>query len=264
MGEATSFFYRMRIRGTLLPLNTPRDVQVRHRRALVGAEDQGFSPVGGQHHPAVLGHHAQQGQAGSVHGVVNGGMEPPQQLGLHPVDHQMDALRPAPHLAHCPLGVPQRRGVGGGDHHRPVAAAYGQLEAGPQSGGGVQKDVVKPLSGLPQQASHGLLSEAVGEGEGGGQQEKAPNVGMLHRRPFQRAAPLEHVGEIHQRPVGQAQRQIQVPQPHVHVDAQRAVTQRGQTGGDRSGQGGLSRSPFSGGDGDHGCHSQKPPTCKVL
>ena len=81
---------------------------------------------------------------------------------------------------------------------------------------------------------------------------------MRHRRPLQGAAALQHVGEIHQRPVAQAQGKVQIAQADVHVDAQDPVPQGGQTGGDSAGEGGLSRTALAGGDHDRSGHSVPP------
>ena len=64
------------------PLQTLGNVQAGVGRPLPSAQDQGPPQVGGQHHLGVLRHYAQQWQAGGVHGVVNGGAQLTQQLGL--------------------------------------------------------------------------------------------------------------------------------------------------------------------------------------
>ena len=51
---------------------------------------------------------------------------------------------------------------------------------------------------------------------------------MGHRRLMQGAAALQHVGEVHQRPVAEPQRQIQVPQGDVTVQAQHPLPHVGQ------------------------------------
>ena len=74
-----------------------------------------FRPVGAQHDLGVLGDDPDQGQSGGVHGVVDGGAQLAQQLGLDAVHHQMDLGQPV-QLGHHPLGVPQGGGVVGGHH----------------------------------------------------------------------------------------------------------------------------------------------------
>ena len=51
---------------------------------------------------------------------------------------------------------------------------------------------------------------------------------MGHRRLMQGAAALQHVGEVHQRPVAEPQRQIQVPQGDIAVQAQHPLPHVGQ------------------------------------
>ena len=112
------------------------------------------------------------------------------------------------------------------------------------------------MPGLEQEVQHGLLRNPLGQREGGGEEKQSLYLGMLHHRFFQRAPPLDHVGKVHQSPVGQAQRQVQIAKPHIHVDTQGGMAQGGQTGTYSADQGGLSRPPFAGGDSDHSSHIQ--------
>mgnify|MGYP000066714125 CR=1 FL=1 len=75
--------------------------------APAGPENEGLALVGAQHHLRILRHNAQQGQAGGVHGVINGGVKAAEQPGLYPVDHQMDAGDAVPEHRNRALGVPQ-------------------------------------------------------------------------------------------------------------------------------------------------------------
>src|SRR5699024_6691352 len=113
----------------------------------------------------VLRDHTQQGEAGGVHGVVDGGAEPAQQLELDTVHDQMDLTDPL-QLAHCALGVPQGGGVVGGDDQSPVGPAGGQPEASAETGGGVDQDVVVHGAGGVQQGADLIRRQAGGQGHG--------------------------------------------------------------------------------------------------
>ena len=162
-----------------------------------------------------------------------------------------------------PLGVPQGGGVGGGDHNAPVRAAHRQPEPLAHAGGGVHQDVVVLLSGRAQEGLHPLLADARGQGERGGEEVEIFDHRVGHRRPLQGAAALQHVGEVHEGPIGEAQGDVQVAQADVHVDAQHPAAQGGQTGRDAPGQGGLSRATLTGRDHNGGTHSV-PPVHTVL
>ena len=73
---------------------------------------------------------------------------------------------------------------------------------------------------------------------------------MLHHGGPQGTPPLGYVGEIHQRPVGEAQGQVQVPQAHVAVQAQNLFAGSGQRGAHAGGKGRLTRAAFAGYHGD--------------
>src|SRR5699024_3251075 len=93
---------------------------------------------------------------------------------------------------------------------------------------------------------------------GGGKQGQVGQVRVGHGGPGQGTVPQGHVGKVHQRPVAESQRNIQVPKADVHVDAQHGFSQPGQTGGHSSGDRSLARPPFAGGDGDDSSHGIPP------
>lgn len=98
-----SYFHK----GGLLAKQALGNVEIGDGGAPAGPENEGLALVGAQHHLGVLRHNAQQGQAGGVHGVVNGGAKAAEQPGLYPVDHQMDAGDAVPEHRNRALGVPQ-------------------------------------------------------------------------------------------------------------------------------------------------------------
>ena len=157
-------------------------------------------------------------------------------------------------LTHGALGVPKGRSVVGGDDDGPVGPAAGHPEAGAQARGGVDEDIVIQGSGGIQHAADSLLRQGRGEGHGRGEQGQTRQIGVVHRRADQRAASLRHIGEVHQGPVAEAQGDVQIPQADVHVDAQHAVPQAGQTAGHTPGNGGFSGAALPGGDDDCGSH----------
>ena len=134
-----------------------------------------------------------------------------------------------PQLHDGALGVPQRGGIGGGDHHHAVRRRGGQGEALSQPGGRVDQAVVVPLPDLVGQGAHGLHGEpAPHRGQRRGQQRQL-GVFPVGRRGFlQGAAALQHIGEIHGGAVRQAQRQIQIPQRNVAVQRQCGIAHGGQ------------------------------------
>ena len=216
--------------GHPVSLNSFGNIQTGVGRAPAALKNQGAAHVGGQNDPPVLWDHPDEGQSGGVHGVVDGGAQLPQQLGLDAVHHQMD-LAEMVQLLHGALGVPQGGGVVGGHHQRPVGAAGGQLKAGPQSGGTVDENVVVPVPGRAKQRPNAARRHVGRETHGGGEQGQVGQVRVGHGGPGQGTVPQGHVGEVHQRPVAESQRNIQVPKADVHVDAQHGFSQPGQTGG---------------------------------
>ena len=78
---------------------------------------------------------------------------------------------------------------------------------------------------------------------------------MLHHGLREPAALLRHVGKVHQRPVGQAQSQIQVPQADVTVQAQHPLAHQGQGRAHTGGKGGLAGASLTGDDGDNLSHN---------
>jgi len=59
---------------------------------------------------------------------------------------------------------------------------------------------------------------------------------MPHRGLLQRRASGDHVGKIHQRAVAHAERQVQIPQTHIAVEAQRPVSHLGERRPDERGE----------------------------
>ena len=93
--------------------------------------------------------------------------------------------------------------------------------AGAQACRRVDEAVVELALRRPQQTVHVAAGEArPTQAHGGGEQVQVGQPGMGHSCLLQGAAPQGHVGEIHHRPVGEAQGQIQVPQANVAVQAQ--------------------------------------------
>ena len=160
-------------------------------------------------------------------------------------------------LGHGALGVPQGGGVHGGHHDGPVCGCAGQLEAVPQPGGGVHEHKVEAVLGLVHYGAEPFPVQGVG-GEGGGEQKQPLDLRLFRRRLQQGAAVVHHVGEIHHRPVGQAQYQIQVAQADVHVHAQHPAAQSRQAGPHPRGEGGLAGAALSRCDHDGGSHGTPP------
>ena len=73
---------------------------------------------------------------------------------------------------------------------------------------------------------------------------------MRHYGGFQGAPFHGHVGKIHQRPVGESQSQIQIPQADVAVHAQHPSAALGQRGAHTSGEGGFPGAALAGHHGD--------------
>ena len=224
----------------------------------MGVQHQRGALSRGHRHLTVLRDDAQQGQAGGVHGVVDGGAQLAHELWLHPVYHQMNFVDPGEKLRYGALGVPQGGGVGGGDDDGPVRRGHGQLKAVAQPGGGVHKDVVEILSGLVHHPAE-AVDVRVDEGQRGGEQIQPVDVRVLRHGGEEGAAQLHHVGEVHERAVVQPQRDVQIPQADVQIDAQHPVPQRGQTGGHARRHGGFTGPALAGRDHDGGSHSAFPP-----
>ena len=134
------------------------------------------------------------------------------------------------------------------------------LEAGTDARRCVQKAEGKLFPHFLEQGAHLLgLDLARGEGHGRSEQIELLELRVLRCRLFQRAASLDHIGKVHQYPVGHAQYNIKVAQTDIGVDAQRSMSGGGQGRADARHQGGFSGAPFAGGH--HICSSQK---CQLL
>ena len=177
----------------------------------------------------------------------------------------MDVGQALGELRHHPLRIPQGGGVGGGDHYAPVRPADCQAKALSQPRWGVHKDVIVLRLGLSEKGAHPpLRNGAVGQGERGGEEKEIFNDGMLNGGPLQCTAALQHVGKVHQGAVGHAQRDIQIAQADVHVDAEDPVPQGRQTGRDAAGERGFSGAPLARRDHDCGAHSVPPVSCGIV
>ena len=64
-----------------------------------------------------------------------------------------------------------------------------------------------------------------------------------------------HVAEIHQRRIGHAEGDIQIPQAHVGVDAEHLPPLQGQSGSEPPRERGFSRAAFPGCDDDNAAHN---------
>ena len=142
------------------------------------------------------------------------------------------------------------------------------MEAGAEACRRVQQAVVEPLADLSQQGCHLLLGDGAATGADRRRQQVQPrNVGMLHDGGVQVAAVLGHVGKIHEGPVAEAQRQVQIPQADVAVQTQHLLAAEGQRGAGAGHEGGLARAALAGHHGDtlsRGCHGRPPYHIFVL
>ena len=77
---------------------------------------------------------------------------------------------------------------------------------------------------------------------------------MGHSGLLQRAARRQHIGEVHQRTVTEAQRQIQIPQGDVAVHAKDVLAKGGQRQSGIGGEGCLAGAALAGDDGDDLSH----------
>ena len=82
----------------------------------------------------------------------------------------------------------------------------------------------------------------------------------MHLSTGERIASLTHVQKGKGAAVGQTQGDIQIPQPHVAVDAQHPRIGRGQRCGNPGADRGFSRSALAGQNRDQFAHAQTPPT----
>ena len=230
-------------------------------------EKQRHAPVQAEEQGVVLGHHAQQRQARLVDGVVDGGVHAAEHFFPHPVHYQMQLPGAEPLQLHDGmLGVPQGGGVGGSHHHAPVGGGGSQQEAHAQPRRRVQQAVVKPFPDVPEELCHLFLGRrAAPAADRRRQQKQSRQVGMLHHSRRQGTAVLGHIGEIHQRPVGEAQSQVQVSEAHITVQAQHPLAGLCQRGADAGGKGRLACAALAGYHGDalsppfHGA----PPLTKI-
>ena len=212
----------------------------------------GIAPIHAQGQGVILGNDTQQRQARLVDGVVNGGVELPEELLPHPVHHQMEGPgRKAIQLHDRMLGVPQGGGVRCGDHHAAVGTAGGQLKAGAQARRRVQQaEVISPADLLQEGGHLGLRHRAAPQPGRGGEEEEPWDFRMLHSGQVQGTAVLGHVGEIHQRPVGEAQGQVQVPQADVAVQTQDPAAGQCQRRAHSRRKGGFAGAALPGDHGD--------------
>ena len=106
----------------------------------------------------------------------------------------------------------------------------GKTEAGTDARRCVQKAEGKLFPHFLEQGAHllGLGTRPRGEGHGRSEQIELLELRVLRCRLFQRAASLDHIGKVHQYPVGHAQYNIKVAQTDIGVDAQRSMSGGGQ------------------------------------
>ena len=69
-----------------------------------------------------------------------------------------------------------------------------------------------------------------------GQQIQPVAARVPHRGLLERRARENDVGEVHQRAVTHAERQVQIPQTHIAVEAQRPVSHLGERRADECGE----------------------------
>jgi hypothetical protein len=82
---------------------------------------------------------------------------------------------------------------------------------------------------------------------------------MIHYSGVQRAAALSHIGEIHEGPVRQTQRQIQIAEADVTVQTQNAAAAESQGLSYTGGKGCFARSAFTGNYGNALSHRSTSP-----
>ena len=232
------------------------DVQIGGRRSFISGEDQGHSGGGGHGDGRVLRHDPQQGQAGGVHGVIDGGAELCDELGLDPVHHEVE-LWQRMEFGHGPLSVAQGGGIHTGHHDGSVGGDHGELEALPKPGGRVHEDIVEVILGLIDQIVESFPIQVLTV-QGGGEQEQAPYLRLFHARAQKRTTVFHHIGEVHDGSVGKPQGQVQVAQADVQIDAEHPMAQRRQAGSRASGERGLACAPLSRCDHDGSAHRTPP------
>ena len=160
------------------------------------------------------------------------------------------------------LGVPHGGDIGGGDDDDLIGHAGRHLEPLAQSGGSIHQAPVVLLPYLAGQSCQ--LPYRQGQrpvSHGCGQQVQRPVFLMGHHGLLQRAALRQHVGEIHQSPIAEPQRQIQVPQRDVAVHAQHVLVQRCQRQTGIGGEGCLTGASLAGDNGDDLSHVTLPSEC---
>lgn len=121
-------------------------------------------------------------------------------------------------------GVPQGGGIRRGSDDTAVGKLRGKAEARADPGGRVDQDPVEGLAGLAQQRTEALLlHESVLLAHRGRQQEQARQGRML-RGVGQLAEALRHVRERDSGLLSHAERDVEIPQADVGIDAQDALS----------------------------------------
>lgn len=124
----------------------------------------------------------------------------------------------------------------------------------PIPGGRVDQDPVEGLAGLAQQRTEALLlHESVLLAHRGRQQEQARQGRML-RGVGQLAEALRHVRERDSGLLGHAERDVEIPQADVGIDAQDALALSGKTGRDPGAERRFARAALAGNDGNRYTH----------
>ena len=204
--------------------------------ALAGEYGQGAAPQR-DGDALVLGDHAQQRQARRVDGVVDVAAQRLEQFAPHAVDHQVQpSVRVIAQLHHGPLRVAQACGIGRRDHHRAVRRAGREPEGVAQPRAGVNETIVEPAPHLVEQPFHLARADILVQPDRRGQQIQPVAARMPHRSLLERRARENDVGEVHQRAVAHAERQVQIPQTHIAVEAQRPVSHLGERRADERGE----------------------------